>query len=35
VASLRVVAASTEELAAHEEFMRVVQKASGGKILWQ
>jgi DNA polymerase-3 subunit epsilon len=33
--SLRVVATSVEELAAHEEFMKLVQKASGGKVVWQ
>jgi DNA polymerase III subunit epsilon len=33
--SLRVVPATSEELAAHEEFMSVVHKASGGKTLWQ
>jgi DNA polymerase III subunit epsilon len=33
--SLRVVTATSEELAAHEEFMSVVQKASGRKMLWQ
>jgi DNA polymerase III subunit epsilon len=33
--SLRVVAADAEELAAHEEFMKVVGKAAGGKVLWQ
>jgi DNA polymerase III subunit epsilon len=34
-ASLRVVAASSEEQVAHEEFMKLVQKVSGGKALWQ
>ncbi len=34
-ASLRVVHASAEEQAAHEQFMKQVQKASGGKALWQ
>jgi DNA polymerase III subunit epsilon len=33
--SLRVVSATSEELTAHEEFMSVVHKASGGKTLWQ
>jgi DNA polymerase-3 subunit epsilon len=33
--SLRVVASNTDELAAHEEFMKLVQKASGGKAVWQ
>jgi DNA polymerase III subunit epsilon len=33
--SLRVVSASHDEIAAHEEFMKLVQKASGGKALWQ
>ena len=32
---LKVVAASNDELAAHEEFMQQVNKASGGKALWQ
>jgi DNA polymerase III subunit epsilon len=32
--SLAVVAASAAELAAHEELMQRVQKASGGKALW-
>lgn len=32
---LKVVAASNDELAAHEEFMQRVNKASGGKALWQ
>jgi DNA polymerase-3 subunit epsilon len=32
---LRVVSASEEELAAHEDFMRRVAKASGGRVLWQ
>jgi DNA polymerase III subunit epsilon len=34
-ASLRVVAASAEELAAHDDFMKLVRKSSGGKALWQ
>lgn len=33
--ALRVVAADGGEQAAHEEFMKLVQKASGGKALWQ
>jgi DNA polymerase-3 subunit epsilon len=33
--ALRVVAADGDEQAAHEEFMKLVQKASGGKVLWQ
>jgi DNA polymerase-3 subunit epsilon len=33
--SLRVVASNAEEQAAHEEFMKLVQKASGGKVVWQ
>jgi DNA polymerase-3 subunit epsilon len=33
--ALRIVAAEGEEQAAHEEFMKLVQKASGGKVLWQ
>jgi DNA polymerase III subunit epsilon len=33
--SLQVVEASSAELAAHEEFMQRVSKASGGKALWQ
>jgi len=32
---LRVVSASDEEAAAHEEFMQRVAKASGGKVVWQ
>lgn len=32
---LKVVAASNDEMAAHEEFMQRVNKASGGKALWQ
>lgn len=31
----RVVAATEAEAAAHEEFMKLVHKASGGKVLWQ
>ncbi len=34
-AALRVVTASAEESAAHEEMMKVISKASGGKALWQ
>jgi DNA polymerase-3 subunit epsilon len=33
--ALRVVAASAEEQAAHAEMMKLVSKASGGKVLWQ
>jgi DNA polymerase-3 subunit epsilon len=32
---LKIVAANDAELAAHEEFMQKVNKASGGKALWQ
>jgi hypothetical protein len=32
---MRVVTASSEEQAAHEDFMKMVQKTSGGKSLWQ
>lgn len=32
--ALRVVAASDEELAAHAELLKVLQKASGGRCLW-
>lgn len=32
---LRVVVANGDELAAHEQFMQKVHKASGGKSLWQ
>src|SRR5690606_13399993 len=32
---LKVVAANEAEVAAHEEFMQRVMKASGGKALWQ
>jgi DNA polymerase-3 subunit epsilon len=32
---LKVVEASAAELAAHEEFMQRVAKASGGKVVWQ
>jgi DNA polymerase III subunit epsilon len=34
-ANLRVVAASNAEIVAHDEFMKIIQKASGGKALWQ
>jgi DNA polymerase III subunit epsilon len=34
-AALRVIDATTAEQAAHEEFMKLVQKSSGGKMLWQ
>jgi DNA polymerase III subunit epsilon len=34
-AQLRVVAATAEELAAHDEFLKLLHKASGGKVLWQ
>jgi DNA polymerase-3 subunit epsilon len=34
-AALRVIAASPEEQRAHQEFMKLLQKASGGKMLWQ
>src|SRR5690606_36266854 len=33
--ALKVVAANDEELAEHEAFMQRVNKASGGKALWQ
>jgi DNA polymerase-3 subunit epsilon len=33
--SLRIVAATGEEHAAHEEFMKLVHKSSGGKVQWQ
>ena len=33
-ASLRIIAASEAEQAAHEEFMKQVAKSSGGKVLW-
>ncbi|HEX4049611.1 MAG TPA: DNA polymerase III subunit epsilon [Steroidobacteraceae bacterium] len=32
--ALRVVVASAEELAAHTELLKVLQKASGGRCLW-
>ncbi len=32
--ALRVVSANADELAAHDEFMKVVSKASAGKVLW-
>lgn len=31
----RVIAASPDEQAAHDEFMKLVHKASGGKVVWQ
>jgi DNA polymerase-3 subunit epsilon len=34
-AALRVIEASSGEQVAHEEFMKLVRKASGGKALWQ
>lgn len=34
-APLRVVQASTEERQAHEEMMKLISKASGGRALWQ
>jgi DNA polymerase-3 subunit epsilon len=34
-ASLRVVSASATEMAAHEEFMKLVHKSSGGKVVWR
>jgi len=34
-AALRVVAANDAEAAAHEEMMKIIGKASGGKALWQ
>jgi DNA polymerase-3 subunit epsilon len=33
--ALRVVTASAEECSAHDEMMKVISKASGGKALWQ
>jgi DNA polymerase-3 subunit epsilon len=33
-AALRIVVASDAEQVAHDEFMQVVRKASGGKVLW-
>jgi DNA polymerase-3 subunit epsilon len=33
--ALRVLAADGREQAAHDEFMKLVHKASGGKALWQ
>jgi DNA polymerase-3 subunit epsilon len=33
--ALRVVMASAEEALAHDEMMKVISKASGGKALWQ
>ncbi|HTQ36063.1 MAG TPA: DNA polymerase III subunit epsilon [Steroidobacteraceae bacterium] len=34
-AALRVICADAREQAAHEEFMKLVHKASGGKAQWQ
>ncbi|MEJ0100719.1 MAG: DNA polymerase III subunit epsilon [Pseudomonadota bacterium] len=34
-AELRIIDASDAEAAAHEEFMKLVHKASGGRVLWQ
>ncbi len=34
-AALRVIDASAAEAVAHEEFMKLVHKASGGKVVWQ
>jgi DNA polymerase III subunit epsilon len=34
-AALRVLEASAAEQAAHDEFMKLVHKSSGGKALWQ
>jgi DNA polymerase III subunit epsilon len=34
-AELRVITAGAAEQSAHDEFMKLVQKASGGKALWQ
>jgi DNA polymerase-3 subunit epsilon len=34
-APLRVVEASAEERLAHDEMMKLISKASGGKALWQ
>jgi len=31
----RVIQASPDEQAAHDEFMKLVHKASGGKVVWQ
>jgi hypothetical protein len=33
-AALRVIAADAAEQSAHDEFMKLVSKASGGKALW-
>lgn len=33
--SLRVVGATADELAAHQDFMKLLHKASGGKVAWQ
>ena len=32
---LPVVTATADELAAHDEFLKLLHKASGGKVLWQ
>jgi DNA polymerase-3 subunit epsilon len=32
---MQVIAATPDELAAHEQFMQKVHKSSGGKSLWQ
>jgi len=34
-AALRVIAADPAERAAHDEFMKLLHKASGGRVLWQ
>jgi DNA polymerase III subunit epsilon len=34
-AELRVIGANSAEQQAHQEFMKLLQKASGGKVLWQ
>lgn len=34
-ADLKVVAATAAEMTAHEDLMKLVSKASGGKVLWQ
>jgi DNA polymerase-3 subunit epsilon len=35
VVAQRVIQASLDEQAAHDEFMKLVRKASGGKAVWQ
>ena len=35
VVATRVISASPDEQAAHDEFMKLVRKASGGKVVWQ